>query len=90
MEQRGLSEEVIKTAHLGFNPQTRYEQWGQTQVYLSRGIVIPRIQCSHASHGFGHLALLGLASARTGGSSWAGKFDFWCERRVRSAPILLT
>lgn len=43
MERRGLSQEVIKTARLGFNLQTHYEQWGQTQVYLSCGIVIPWI-----------------------------------------------
>lgn len=41
LRDRGLSDEVIQSADLGFNPYVRRAHWGDTQVYLPKGVVIP-------------------------------------------------
>lgn len=38
---RKLTENVIHSAHLGYNPVTHREQWGSLEVWLFAGIVIP-------------------------------------------------
>jgi len=40
---RGLSEAIIRLACLGYNPQPYRGRWGETDVYLPAGIVIPWI-----------------------------------------------
>jgi DNA primase len=41
LKARGISESVIESAGLGFNPEDANTIWGLTEVYLPRGIVIP-------------------------------------------------
>lgn len=41
LKNRGLSESVIESAGLGFNPEDTNTTWGLTEVFLDRGIVIP-------------------------------------------------
>jgi len=38
---RGLSDQVITAAGLGFNPHGQHQQWGREKVWLQAGIVIP-------------------------------------------------
>jgi DNA primase len=38
---RGLSEDVIESAALGYNPQDYQAMWGITEIWIPRGIVIP-------------------------------------------------
>lgn len=40
-EQRGLTEDVIDSAGLGYNSEERRIQWGLTEVWMPRGIIIP-------------------------------------------------
>lgn len=41
LKARGLSETIIELAGLGFNDMDKNARWGQTEVFLDRGIVIP-------------------------------------------------
>lgn len=41
LKARGLSDQVVGDARLGFNPQWQQQEWGQAKVYLQSGIVIP-------------------------------------------------
>lgn len=40
-EHRHLSDDVIRSARLGYNPRSLKMQWGTNDVYLPQGIVIP-------------------------------------------------
>jgi DNA primase len=41
LNQRGLPDEIILAQNLGYNPIDRNTNWGNTSVWLPRGIVIP-------------------------------------------------
>jgi hypothetical protein len=41
LKNRGISEDVISKAGLGYNPEDVHTTWGLTEVWLPRGIVIP-------------------------------------------------
>jgi len=41
LHKRGISESVLESAGIGFNPEDTHTQWGLTEVWLPRGIVIP-------------------------------------------------
>jgi DNA primase len=41
LHQRGLTDEVIRTAQLGFHPAGTHMTWGSESVWLYSGIVIP-------------------------------------------------
>lgn len=41
LQNRGISESVIEAAGLGFNPEDANATWGELDVFLDRGIVIP-------------------------------------------------
>lgn len=41
MEKRGLNDAVLWVGQIGYNPRDQRAQWGQTAVWLPRGIVIP-------------------------------------------------
>lgn len=47
LHQRGLADEVIRTAQLGFNPTGTRMTWGSEEVWLHAGIVIPWLIESH-------------------------------------------
>lgn len=41
LKKRGISEAVIEEAGLGYNSHDEYAKWGETDVFMPRGIVIP-------------------------------------------------
>jgi len=41
LKNRGISESVIESAGLGFNPEDTNTTWGLNEVFIDRGIVIP-------------------------------------------------